>query len=129
MTGIVRTIRRRAQRRRPVLETAHLARSIGQLRLARKNTAVPQAVPGRAVQDNPDPRPSSPNTLAATAEARARASIAAGRLAGLGGSEPAVTAGRRRRCDLPRSGRGLASPPTLIIPIISVAFNAQKSRG
>ena len=91
MTGIARTIRRRAQWRRPGAETAYLlgsaanaahqARSIGQ-QLARENTAVPQAVPGRVVQDNPDPPVAVvADTSAAMGEARARASMAAARLA------------------------------------------------
>lgn len=64
MASIARTIRRRAQRRRLGPETlyllgsaanaAHLVTSIGQLRLAQEDTSMPQAVPGRAVQDNPD---------------------------------------------------------------------------
>lgn len=58
----------------------------------------------RAVKDNPDlPVAFVADTLAAMAEARA--SIAAGHLAGLGGSEPGITADRRQRkckfCTLP----------------------------
>jgi hypothetical protein len=108
MASIARTIRRRAQRRRlgpetlcrlgSVANVAHLATSIGQIRLADEETFMPQAVPGRAVQDNADlPVAVIADTLAAMGEARARASIAVARLAGLGSSEPGVTAGRRRR--------------------------------
>ncbi|WP_131799933.1 hypothetical protein [Paraburkholderia ginsengiterrae] len=52
---------------------------------------MPQAVPGRAVQDNPDlPVAVVADTLAEMGETRTRASTAAARLAG---SERGVTAG------------------------------------
>lgn len=72
MTTIARTTRRRI-RRRPF------------------PAPVSRASQRRAVQENPDlPVAFVADTLAAMAETRARAAIAAGRLAGLGGSEPGI---------------------------------------
>ncbi|ONC30065.1 hypothetical protein AQ915_20645 [Burkholderia pseudomallei] len=110
MTSIARTTRRRAQRRhrhaqeetayllRSDANAAFMAASIAQLRRAKAYTTVPQEILKRAMQDNPDlPVAFVADTLAGMAEARARASMAAAWLAGLGGSEPGITAGRRRR--------------------------------
>ncbi|NYH25990.1 hypothetical protein [Paraburkholderia bryophila] len=106
MASIVGTIRRRAQRRWLGSEAVYL---LGRLPMPRTgprllarwgaqwNTFMLQAAPQGSSAGQSGPVTRVANTPAAMAEACARASTVAGRLAALGGSEPDITAGRRRR--------------------------------